>query len=907
MKCKSVLLGGKGKKGKNEPEAEAEDQPTTATSASGTGLPDVPEASSANAGLPPVSSESAKATPDGAGLPEIPPVKAELKPAPEPADPPKVPEPKAEEPSEAKVEEPPKAKVNEPVKEKDNSASKIVSSFSSSSSSSWSSSSGGQGAAVGEAETKPGLPPVELPPPESKPPNVPQPKADTKDTKTDVETPPAIPSEPPIATKESAAPPAAPPAVAPSPTTDTVEASPSVSTDPSATEAKGAATPEVNPSPPPPPAADSPKAEAAKDKPPEEEQPKSSAKESVTGPDPETQTGPTSTEEAKEEESVTASTPTETDAVVDESYSSDGEGEQMDQDQAEAEDEEHEETEESENMEVDEETDETEASDFKEEAEPSETEAQQEEQTTEEIAEEESATESVGEPAHTGIAAVADEGRLASWEKSIGTATGGITPKEKVAIGIGCAGVAVFAILLVWALLNRHKVSQFLKRRSWSSVGSGRQSLKSEPSWTVSDWEKMGQNRPGAPAASGIAELNAHPERRTQQQQSPPRQHPSIYAASSRRSERDNEELGYDWLELASEGNRGVSVHTLAQQQQYSRFSSSPRKRSFVAQSMLSSPGIIAKAFRIIVPDDKKAPHLQAVPTEKKKGRLNVILRLPSMRSPTAKSPLGSGRRMPDGTSPTGNPFENAAAVRTARTPRSLPKDIRNPFEDPPGERSPSSRGQMVPRQTALPYAQAHLSPQRVHGADVAGASPYQQRGLEAPLEIEYVSPSAPRSSISGSSSEGSSRVLALPGGQTPPMSPLRPHSGRAVPSMLSEAEGLYSQMSVHLSTQRTMDFRRFDTMDDGGMEREETYPEDASRGEEGGYEVNDDDDHDDEGGRDGTTSLSFSNSNHNDNSNMESWYTRTLIEPPSLLDAVPITQEEVRKSRARNTVRFAE
>lgn len=482
----------------------------------------------------------------------------------------------------------------------------------------------------------------------------------------------------------------------------------------------------------------------------------------------------------------------------------------------------------------------------------------------------------------------ADNGSLSSLQKGLDSATGGITSKEKVAIGAGCAAVAVFAILVIWALMNRHKVSKIFKRRSWDSLRESlngekhRQSSGSDVSDTLSNWEKMDQRDQERDTVPRITEQSMAVSRTVR--------YPSTMhgrnTAGSPASDAGGEELGYDWLELASEGREGLSPNTLHQQ---SRFSASPRKRSFVATSILSSPGIVAKAFRIIVPLDKKVTPLQKAPLGRKKMFNNGNLASPeAARSPLSRSPLGFGGPRPDYKTPTarsplpaGDQRSQDAAQVSASPPRTPPKKgaqgIGNPFEDPEDRRSPpaSHPGFTLTRQKSFPH-----TPQDPHGIarHQASDSPFKQES-DTPTEIEYVA-SVAGSSCSGSSGSFHTPSLALPGQHSPPMTPMTASTatGRVpIPSLASEPDELAS----HGMMARTRDARRDEREEPG----QDTYPEYV-----GGY------------------ALEEEFSGYPD-SEMDSWYTRSSTLPPNLLDSVPITQEEIRKSqsKSRNTVRFAD
>lgn len=511
-------------------------------------------------------------------------------------------------------------------------------------------------------------------------------------------------------------------------------------------------------------------------------------------------------------------------------------------------------------------------------------------------------------------AAAAGDGSLADWQDSLDAATGGVTQKEKVAIGTGCAAVAVFALVIIWALLNRQKVTNMFKRRSWASMtgpgdddydGEKRgRKIDSQASWTVSDWEKM-DGSPGTKKNQTSRISDDYSPRMSEQSMAGigTLRHPSIaHARHPRGSHRDmndieGEELGYDWLELASEG-RGLSPNYAPGQQ--SRFSSSPRKRSFIATSILSSPGIVAKAFRIIVPvDTKKVPPLMKAPLGRKIFKNGNTLSPESARSPQATR---GARVSPDseihaqnGHSPARSPLPQQSSrspgpsppPKQYRTPANTwQQAIRNPFDDAEEAWSPagSPPSHVLTRQTPQPVRQ--VAPPQVHQRSQANASPFADVN-EIPSEIEYVS--EPRSSSSTSSGGFSTPSLALPGGQTPPMTPM---SGRAPrPSISSEPE----ELQAHMTHQRTMDFRAAEGL---GDQEEETFPEDAEGYDHGEEEDGSEEEEEEDGER-----LSYGNAT----TEMDSWYTRSSALPPSLLDSVPITQEEIRKSRSRNTVRFAE
>lgn len=517
--------------------------------------------------------------------------------------------------------------------------------------------------------------------------------------------------------------------------------------------------------------------------------------------------------------------------------------------------------------------------------------------------------------ASAAAAAAAGDGSLASWQDSLDAATGGVTQKEKVAIGTGCAAVAVFALVIIWALLNRQKVSNMFKRRSWASMSApgdydyheekGGRKTDSQASWTVSDWEKMDAS-PGINKTKISRIIDDHSPRMSEQSMAgvgalrdsstaharhPPGLHREI-------NDIEGEELGYDWLELASEG-RGLSPNNAPGQQ--SRFSSSPRKRSFIATSMLSSPGIVAKAFRIIVPvDTKKVPPLMKAPLGRKIFKNGNTLSPESAKSPQAAggaypSP-DSGRQAQNGHSPARSPLPQQLSRSPGPSPppkqyrtaaNRLQQAVRNPFDDAEEAWSPagSPPSHTMTRQTPQPFRQviAPQVPQQSH----AKASPVPDLS-QTPSEIEYVSEA--RSSPSTPSGGFSTPSLALPGGQTPPMTPM---SGRAPRiSISSEPE----ELQAHMMHQRTMDFRVAEGL---GDQEEETFPEDAE-----GYDLEEEEEEDgseEEEEEEGRTSYG------NATTETDPWYTRSSALPPSLLDSVPITQEEIRKSRSRNTVRFAE
>lgn len=513
------------------------------------------------------------------------------------------------------------------------------------------------------------------------------------------------------------------------------------------------------------------------------------------------------------------------------------------------------------------------------------------------------------------ITALDNQGKLASWDKSLGTVSSGLTAQEKSAIGFGCAGVAVFIILLVWALMHRNKLINIVKRRS-----NGRESLSSQVSLTISDWEKMNQGLPAASdksksyvedqndeeSGTRISRWTGFSSRRSQKSPKIANED-NLVKQSTLHDERDNEELGYDWLELASEGRTGgLSPNEILhrQHQHKSHFSLSPRKRSFVAQSILSSPGIIAKAFKVIVSDDKlkETPAIADVPTIKKKGKLTGLLKIRNgLRSPAAKSPLppSSARQLQqDGTIDEASPAAKVGSPKPANTkspkftcaPQPPHKGARNPFEEIADDWNGASD---CAREAQLANAAVQYQPHKAQHLAVPG-SYHNHQGRQVPIDIDYVSPTAPRSSVSESFSAGSQRSLALPGGQSPPMTPMT-GARIPVPSLLSEPESSYGHPSdMHHSMQSTMDFRQLQAAHQDkplygeGMPEAEEALEAQMELSDGGYFVPND-------GR------SQSSLYH------ESWFTRSSAEPPSLLDAVPITQEEVRKSRSRNTVRFAD
>ncbi|KAK9895726.1 hypothetical protein P389DRAFT_170430 [Cystobasidium minutum MCA 4210] len=515
-------------------------------------------------------------------------------------------------------------------------------------------------------------------------------------------------------------------------------------------------------------------------------------------------------------------------------------------------------------------------------------------------------------------AEAAGAGSLADWQQGIDAATGGVTQKEKIAIGSACAAVAVFALFVIWALMNRQKVGRIFKRNSWASMHSDEDGIgkrrsrdvDSKASWTLSDWEKMDPQeiannnrltRNGEDVGSEIAgNIPAgHGATRQQSMKS------SRNTMNREGDEVQGEEGGYDWLELASERRSAISPHTPHQQ---SRFSASPRHRSFFATSILASPAIVAKAFRVIVPNEKKAPPLMKAPLGRKIFKNGNLLSPKSPKvSPARPSPPAPGpsRHAPPAAHQQatlrGPPIPPKEYVTQ---PRSPPQANRNPFEDAEETSwSPSSSapGVALTKDASPPHRQAPSPSPSPHHGPLQGIMKASPAGhiSQALTEIDYVS--EPRSSGSGSSSFSRGKAaLALPGGQSPPRTPMTPANVAAPrPSTSSEPDaprpsfssepGDLSSSRIASNAERTLDFRA--AADD--EQDEETFPEDAE-----GYDL----------GQDEGFIREMLASVDGSHTETESWYTRSSAQAPNLLESVPITQEEISKSRPRtNTVRFAE